>query len=134
MEIDEDDEYAPSPEEIAAEEEEEPLMMQNAEAWDDFLDYVNLLQMDWAAPEEDTDLYRKRRAVEFFNAGEPACARRLQIWSDSVCACAATKWQTYHLIRMMEAAGVVGATRDVLHSAQTGPHPGRPLKALLRRL
>ena len=99
MEIDEDDEYAPSPEEIAAEEEEEPLMMQNAEAWDDFLDYVNLLQMDWAAPEEDTDLYRKRRAVEFFNAGEPACARRLQIWSDCVCACAGNKVAN-HLIRM----------------------------------
>ena len=70
MEIEEDDEYAPSAEEIEQEEQEEPLMMSNAEAWDDFLEYVNLLQSDWAAPEDDTDLYRKRRALEFFNTGQ----------------------------------------------------------------
>ena len=71
MEIDEDDDYAPSAEEIAAEEEEEPLMMQNAEAWDDFMLYVKLLQEPLASPESDTDNYRSKRALEFFNAGAP---------------------------------------------------------------
>ena len=73
MEV-EDDEYEPTAEEIAAEEEEEPLMMANATAWDNFLEYIALTQQDWASPEEDTDLYRKRRAVEFFNLGMPAPA------------------------------------------------------------
>ena len=49
-------------------------MMQNADAWDDFLAFVALLQSDWATPDEDTDNYRKKRAVEFFNAGEPRLA------------------------------------------------------------
>ena len=74
MEIDEDDDYAPTEDEIRQEEEEEPTMMQNADAWDDFLAYVALLQSDWATPDEDTDNYRKKRAVEFFNAGEPRLA------------------------------------------------------------
>ena len=59
MEIDEDDEYAPTLEEIEEEEREEPTMMQNAEAWDDFLAYVNLVQTPWASPDEDTDVYCK---------------------------------------------------------------------------
>ena len=40
MEIDEDDPYAPTAEEIAAEEQEEPLMMLNADRWQRFLDLV----------------------------------------------------------------------------------------------
>lgn len=70
-----DDEYEPTDEEIAAEEEEEPLMMANATAWDHFLEYIALSQEPWASPEEDTDLYRKRRAVQFFNLGKRAPAR-----------------------------------------------------------
>ena len=54
MEIDEDDDYAPTEDEIRQEEEEEPTMMQNVDAWDDFLAYVALLQSDWATPDEDT--------------------------------------------------------------------------------
>ena len=69
MEIYEDAEYAPTLEEIEEEEREEPTMMQNAEAWDDFLAYVNLVQTPWASPDEDTDVYRKMRALQFFNAG-----------------------------------------------------------------
>ena len=70
MEIDEDDDYAPSAEEIAAEEQEEPLMMSNAGAWDDFLvEYVKLVQDPWTSPEADTDNYRRKRALELFNAG-----------------------------------------------------------------
>ena len=79
MEIDDDDEYAPTAEEIAEEEQEEPLMMQNAAAWDDFLDYVGLLQEPWAAPDDDTNNYRKKRAVQFFDAGVlPAPCLRVQ--------------------------------------------------------
>lgn len=75
MDIDEDDEYAPSAEEIEAEETEEPLLMSNAGAWDDFLEYVGLVHQDWADkdPEMDTDLYRKEQAVRYFNAGATAC-------------------------------------------------------------
>ena len=69
MEIDEDDDYAPSAEEIAAEEQEEPLMMSNAGAWDDFLEYVKLVQDPWTSLEADTDNYRRKRALELFNAG-----------------------------------------------------------------
>ena len=69
MEIDEDDDYAPSAEEIAAEEQEEPLMMSNAGAWDDFLEYVKLVQDPWTSPDADTDNYRRKRALELFNAG-----------------------------------------------------------------
>ena len=67
-----DDEYEPTAEDMEAEEEEEPLMMSNAEAWDNFLDYIRLSQAPWAPPLEDTDLYRKQRAAEFFNAGARA--------------------------------------------------------------
>ena len=90
MEVDEDDEYAPTEEEIADEEEEEPLMMSNAEAWDDFLAYIELLQEPWAAPEADDDNYRRKRALEFFNAGSAAAcpgppraycvATKLTVW------------------------------------------------------
>ena len=73
--MDYDEEFDPTEEEIAAEEQEEPLMMTNAEAWDNFLAYVRLCQADWAEPDEDTDLYRKQMAVEYFNAGARACLR-----------------------------------------------------------
>ena len=69
MEIDEDDEYNPSAEDIAEEEEEEPLLMANAGAWDNFLAYVHLVQEQWADPESDTDIYRKEMALKYFNAG-----------------------------------------------------------------
>ena len=77
QQMESDDEYEPTAEELAAEEEEEPLMMKNAEVWDNFLEYIQLAQADWAAEEDDTDLYRMQRAVEFFNKGActPAPAR-----------------------------------------------------------
>ena len=71
-----DEEYAPTEEEIAEEEAEEPLMMQNAASWDNFIEYVRLCQAPWAAPDDDTDDYRKARAVEFFNAGSCAPSPR----------------------------------------------------------
>ena len=64
-----DDEYEPNEEELTAEEEEEPLMMQNAARWENFIEYVDLYMKEWADEEHDTDLFRKRRAVELFNAG-----------------------------------------------------------------
>eukprot|EP00965_Chrysotila_dentata_P011376 371562-Pleurochrysis_carterae.AAC.2 len=57
-----DDEYEPTEAEIADEEAEEPLMMQNAHHWDLFLEYVKEVQTPWAPPEADTNTYRKMRA------------------------------------------------------------------------
>ena len=44
-------------------------MITNAGRWDHFLDYVRAVQVPWAEPAEDTDLYRKKRAVELFVLG-----------------------------------------------------------------
>eukprot|EP00965_Chrysotila_dentata_P194334 6176313-Pleurochrysis_carterae.AAC.2 len=68
--MDVDGEFDPTEEEIAAEEDEEPLMMQNAQHWDLFLEYVREVQSPWAPPEGDTDTYRKMRAVRLFNTGK----------------------------------------------------------------
>jgi len=69
QEMEYDDEYAPSPEEIEQEEQEEPLMMRNADRWDRFLCLVRLLQRPWPQGAADTDFLRKERAVEVFNLG-----------------------------------------------------------------
>ena len=53
--------------EIAAEDDDEPTMMQNAKYWDDFNALVDEAQKPWATPDDDTDDYRKQRAVAFFN-------------------------------------------------------------------
>ena len=67
MEI--DDEYAPTDQDIEVEAQEEPLMMRNAGRWENFIEYVDLYLKPWADEAHDTDTYRKRRAVELFNAG-----------------------------------------------------------------
>jgi hypothetical protein len=67
--MDDDDEYSPSPADIAQEEEEEPLMMANAQRWDNFLALVHSLSREWPQGAPDTDDYRKGRAVEAFNVG-----------------------------------------------------------------
>ena len=76
MEMEDDDEYAPTPEEIAQEEEEEPLMMKNADRWQRFLDLVAARGKPWPQGASDTDTYRQQRAVESFNLGA-ACANDL---------------------------------------------------------
>ena len=80
--MDDDDEYADevTQEDIDAEEDKQSTLMENAEAWQNFLDYVELVQSPWASEDEDTDDYRMMRAIELYNAGEPApppchCAR-----------------------------------------------------------
>ena len=65
--MDYDDEYAPDEEELAREEAEEPLMCSNAQAWDNFLNLVRAIQAPWAEGDDDTDEYRKMRALETFN-------------------------------------------------------------------
>ena len=65
--LDHDDEYATTPEEIAAEEKEEPLMLQNAARWDNFLALVRSIHVPWPQGEADTTAYREGRAVEAFN-------------------------------------------------------------------
>ena len=64
-----DDEYEATDEDLDAEAQVEPVMMQNADRWENFLEYVDLYMKPWADEEHDTDIYRKRRAVELFNAG-----------------------------------------------------------------
>eukprot|EP00965_Chrysotila_dentata_P210087 6185679-Pleurochrysis_carterae.AAC.1 len=41
--------------------------MEHAQMWDNFLAYIEAAERPWASPDEDTDEYRKERAVEFFN-------------------------------------------------------------------
>ena len=95
QEMEYDDEYEPTEEELAEEEAEEPLMMRNAEVWDNFLEYIHLAQEQWAPEDEDTDLYRMQRAVEFFNLGahgratSPSCPLPAPMLT-SVCAAATT--------------------------------------------
>ena len=100
-------------------------MMKNAEVWDNFLEYIQLAQADWAAEEDDTDLYRMQRAVEFFNKGTctPAPARLPP----------ADFWSCHHLYRQqgrerhprLEAdVAVVGPPRDVLRGPTADPGAG----------
>ena len=63
MQVD-DDEFAPTEQEVNDEKAEAPTMMKHAEMWDNFLDWVRFMQEDW---ESDSDDYRKGRAVQWFN-------------------------------------------------------------------
>ena len=69
--LDEDDEeLQPTEEELAAEEELLPDMMQCAEYWDNFLALVENIQAPWT---EDTDEYRETRAIAAFNHACVCC-------------------------------------------------------------
>ena len=72
---DEDDEYAPTDEELAAEADEEPQMVKHAQVWDHFLNWVREIQSPWDAA--DTDTYRQTRAVRWFNLSRQ-CSRDLR--------------------------------------------------------
>ena len=67
QEMELDDEYAPTEADIAQEEKEEPLMMANTTRWDNFFALVHSLHRPRGA--DDTDEYRKARAVEVFQPG-----------------------------------------------------------------
>ena len=69
MEVEEDDELFLTEDEVAAEAEDEPEMMEHAGYWDNFLALVESTQKPWAQGEADTDEYRQQRAVEAFNLG-----------------------------------------------------------------
>ena len=58
-------------EEVAAEEKEEPLMLQNSTRWDNFLNFIRLDQRPWPQGVADSNTYREGRAVEAFNAYTP---------------------------------------------------------------
>ena len=73
MDTNKDDDYAPTASQIRQEEEEEPLMMENAQAWDNFIDLVDELQKPWPQDEHDTDAYRKQRALDYFNKMAVCC-------------------------------------------------------------
>jgi hypothetical protein len=67
QEMDDDDEYAPTAEQVMQEEKDEPLMMRDAQRWDNFLALVAASAVEWPQGEADTDAYRKGRAVKHFN-------------------------------------------------------------------
>ena len=69
QEMDFDSEYAPTAEDIQAEEQLLPLMMENAQRWDNFLDYVRCCTAEWPQGELDTEEYRQGRALSAFNQG-----------------------------------------------------------------
>ena len=77
MELDE--EYAPTEEEIEEEESLEPLMMQNAQAWDNFLIMVSDFARPWPQGSPDTDEYRKGRALTYFNNMALVCNDLLRL-------------------------------------------------------
>ena len=66
-------EFEPTAEEVAAEEAEEPLMMSNADKWDQFLAWVRSQQEPWTS---DSDEYREGRSLEYFNYAM-GCSRDL---------------------------------------------------------
>eukprot|EP00316_Scyphosphaera_apsteinii_P016597 CAMPEP_0119316506 /NCGR_PEP_ID=MMETSP1333-20130426/39836_1 /TAXON_ID=418940 /ORGANISM="Scyphosphaera apsteinii, Strain RCC1455" /LENGTH=191 /DNA_ID=CAMNT_0007322169 /DNA_START=52 /DNA_END=623 /DNA_ORIENTATION=+ len=68
-----DDEYEPDEEVLAREEAEESLMVSNAVVWDHFLELVRAIQTPWAEGADDTDEYRKMRALECFNLASQVC-------------------------------------------------------------
>jgi len=79
QEMDDDDEYEPTAEEVAQEEPEEPVMMQDAARWDRFLALVDTLQAPWPQGDKVTDEYRKSRAVEVFNSASVVCRDLLEL-------------------------------------------------------
>ena len=79
MDLDDDDEYGPTVEDIAVEEAMEPVMMHNAKRWDNFLELVLELQREWAEGELDTDDYRKQRALRCFLAGSKVAVDLIEL-------------------------------------------------------
>ena len=57
----------PTDEQVAQEEKDEPLMMRNAQRWDNLLALVAASAVEWPQGEADTDDYRKGRAVKHIN-------------------------------------------------------------------
>ena len=73
FEMDDEDEYAHdvTQEDIDKETAEKSTVMECAEAWQHFFEYVEMVQTPWAPEDEDTNEYRMKRAVELYNSGEP---------------------------------------------------------------
>ena len=70
------DEFEPTDAEVDAEAEREPLVILNADRWDRFLSWVRDIEVPWAKEEEDTDEYRRQRALLYCN-GARAVSRDL---------------------------------------------------------
>jgi hypothetical protein len=68
-----DDEFAPTAEEVAVMAQREPEAVSNAARWDRFLAWVRNIELPWP---EDSDDYRKLRALQYCN-GARAAARDL---------------------------------------------------------
>ena len=74
MTFDDNDPYKPDDEDIQAEEDADTLLERNAGIWDNFLDWVRDIQSEWDPA--DTDAYREKRAVSWFNHAR-RCSRDL---------------------------------------------------------
>ena len=70
----EDDQFEPTPEEVAQEAARVPLLAKNAIRWDEMLQWCRDIETPWA---EDTLEYRKHRAVQYCN-GARAVSRALR--------------------------------------------------------
>ena len=79
QEMEADGEYTPTAEQIEQEEKEKPLMMTNAARWDRFLALVAANQKAWPQGVQDTDDYRKARALEFFTLAVPIVRDLIQL-------------------------------------------------------
>jgi hypothetical protein len=79
QEMEVDDEYEPTEEELEQEAREEPLMMLNADRWDRFLRLVKAIHEPWPQGEGDTREYREKRAVQAFNLTAPVCHDLLEL-------------------------------------------------------
>ena len=108
LEYESDDEYAPTSDEVAEEEKAEPLMIEHAQAWDNFLEWVRLIQTPWAS---DSDEYRKSRAVSWFN-----CARR----------CSRDLYTLKPTMFFVD----VGAAHSILHCSAADSAHGKPVESV----
>ena len=105
--LDEDDEeLQPTEEELAAEEELLPDMMQSAECWDNFLALVENIKAPWT---EDTDEYRETCAIAAFNLQPRLRVRVLQ-----------------QLVRAQPIPPIMGPPHHVLRGATADHPPRRP--------
>ena len=61
------DEFEPTAEEVAADAAHAPLLCVNADRWDRFLSWVRDIEQPWADGADDTDEYRRARALQYCN-------------------------------------------------------------------
>jgi hypothetical protein len=107
----EDDQFEPTPEEVAQEAARLPLLAKNAIRWDEMLQWCRDIETPWA---EDTLEYRKHRAVQYCN-GARAVSRSLRELKPTL-------------------LGIMGAAHRVQHRSTSDCRSRRPQPPRRRRL